>query len=59
LAHRCSEGTADQNRISSRVGYEDASFFRRVFKRRTGLVPLRYRRLFQPIRLKPPVAPVR
>jgi transcriptional regulator GlxA family with amidase domain len=39
--------------ISARVGYEDASFFRRVFKRRTGLVPLQYRRLFQPIRVKP------
>jgi transcriptional regulator GlxA family with amidase domain len=40
--------------ISVNVGYEDASFFRRVFKRRTGLVPLQYRRMFQPIRrLKP------
>jgi len=36
--------------ISAAVGYEDASFFRRVFKRRTGLLPLQYRRLFQPIR---------
>ncbi|HEX4914314.1 MAG TPA: helix-turn-helix domain-containing protein, partial [Vicinamibacterales bacterium] len=36
--------------ISATVGYEDASFFRRVFKRRTGLVPLHYRRMFQPIR---------
>ena len=33
--------------ISADVGYEDASFFRRVFKRRTGLLPLHYRRLFQ------------
>lgn len=36
--------------ISADVGYEDASFFRRVFKRRTGLTPVRYRRMFQPTR---------
>jgi transcriptional regulator GlxA family with amidase domain len=35
--------------ISAGVGYEDASFFRRVFKRRTGMLPLQYRRMFQPI----------
>ena len=35
--------------ISADVGYEDASFFRRIFKRRTGLTPVRYRRMFQPI----------
>ena len=34
--------------ISADVGYEDASFFRRIFKRRTGLTPLHYRRMFQP-----------
>jgi len=34
--------------ISADVGYEDASFFRRIFKRRTGLTPVRYRRMFQP-----------
>lgn len=33
--------------ISAAVGYEDASFFRRLFNRRTGLTPLRYRRMFQ------------
>jgi len=33
--------------ISADVGYEDASFFRRIFKRRTGLTPVRYRRMFQ------------
>ena len=35
--------------IGFAVGYEDPSFFRRLFKRRTGLSPGRYRRVFQPI----------
>jgi transcriptional regulator GlxA family with amidase domain len=32
--------------IGGDVGYEDASFFRRLFKRRTGLAPSHYRRMF-------------
>jgi transcriptional regulator GlxA family with amidase domain len=35
--------------ISATVGYEDASFFRRLFKRLTGLTPSQYRRMFKPI----------
>jgi transcriptional regulator GlxA family with amidase domain len=35
--------------ISVEVSYEDQSFFRRLFKRRTGLTPSQYRRMFQPI----------
>ena len=35
--------------ISARAGYEDPAFFRRLFKRRTGLTPSEYRRMFQPI----------
>jgi transcriptional regulator GlxA family with amidase domain len=33
--------------ISWRVGYEDAAFFRRLFKRTTGMTPGAYRRRFQ------------
>lgn len=36
--------------IGFTVGYEDASFFRRLFKRCTGVTPGRYRRMFGPIR---------
>lgn len=35
--------------ISYDVGYEDASFFRRLFRRRTGVAPGQYRRAFKPI----------
>ena len=35
--------------ISADSGYEDAAFFRRLFKRSTGLTPGQYRRMFQPI----------
>jgi len=35
--------------ICYEVGYEDVSFFRRLFKRRTGLTPSQYRRMFQPV----------
>ena len=35
--------------ISAAVGYEDASFFRRLFKRRMGLTPSQYRKMFQPV----------
>jgi transcriptional regulator GlxA family with amidase domain len=41
-------GREPVDEISVEVGYEDSSFFRRVFKRCTGLTPTQYRRMFQP-----------
>src|SRR5690606_14341498 len=35
--------------IAQAVGYEDPAFFRRLFKRHTGVTPARYRQRFQPI----------
>jgi len=35
--------------ISVEVSYEYPSFFRRLFKCRTGLTPSQYRRMFQPV----------
>lgn len=35
--------------IATNVGYENPAFFRRLFKRYTGLPPGAYRRMFQPI----------
>ena len=34
--------------IVPEVGYENAAFFRRLFKRSTGLTPGQYRRMFRP-----------
>ena len=42
-------GQMPVDEISVEVGYEDASFFRRLFKRLTGLTPSQYRRMFQPV----------
>lgn len=35
--------------VGFRVGYEDPTFFRRLFKRTTGLTPAAYRRKYAPI----------
>ena len=37
--------------VSEEVGYMDGSFFRRLFKRLTGLSPGQYRRMFRPMEL--------
>lgn len=44
-------GSDPIDEISAAVGYEDASFFRRIFKRKVGLRPVDYRRKFAPSRL--------
>ena len=43
--------TSDQavDEICLAIGYEAPSFFRRLFRRRTGVAPARYRRVFRPI----------
>lgn len=35
--------------IAPQVGYENTAFFRRLFRRATGLTPGQYRRMFQPV----------
>jgi transcriptional regulator GlxA family with amidase domain len=42
-------GEMPVDEISVAVSYEDPSFFRRIFKRSTGLTPSQYRRMFQPV----------
>jgi transcriptional regulator GlxA family with amidase domain len=42
-------GELPVDEISAAAGYEDASFFRRLFRRRTGVLPSQYRRMFQPL----------
>lgn len=49
-AKRLLEGTVEPfEAIAAEVGYENTAFCRRLFKRRTGLTPERYRKLFRPI----------
>jgi len=43
------EGSVAVDEIAAQVGYENAAFFRRLFKRQTGLRPGDYRRMFQPV----------
>lgn len=40
------DGAASVREVGASVGYEDAAFFRGLFKRHTGLAPLAYRRRF-------------
>ena len=47
--HLLEVGRTPVDQISFEVGYEDPSFFRRLFKRRTGLTPSQYRRMFKPV----------
>jgi transcriptional regulator GlxA family with amidase domain len=38
--------------ISCEVGYDDVAFFRRLFKRATGMTPAEYRALFAPLQMR-------
>jgi len=42
-------GSLPVEEISAAVGYEEPSFFRRLFRRLTGLAPGQYRKLFSPV----------
>lgn len=42
-------GNKPLDEIAYAAGYDDPSFFRRLFKRKTGLNPGEYRRLFKPV----------
>lgn len=42
-------GRLSVEEVSLEAGYEDVSFFRRLFRRLTGLTPGEYRRLFRPL----------
>ncbi|PZN16397.1 MAG: AraC family transcriptional regulator, partial [Proteobacteria bacterium] len=42
-------GNSTADEIAALVGYENPAFFRRVFKRTTGLTPGAYRRMFRPL----------
>ncbi len=43
-------GTAPVEAIANEVGYEDAAFFSRLFRRKVGLTPVQYRRRFGSLR---------
>jgi transcriptional regulator GlxA family with amidase domain len=45
--HLLETGDESTDGVGRRVGYEDATFFRRLFKRRTGVTPSRYRQRFR------------
>ena len=47
------QGELPIDEVSEAVGYLDISFFRRLFKRLTGLPPGQYRRMFQPLQSAP------
>jgi transcriptional regulator GlxA family with amidase domain len=44
-------GSAPVDEVGFEVGYEDANFFRRLFRRMTGVTPARYRQRFSRIAL--------
>jgi transcriptional regulator GlxA family with amidase domain len=58
--HLLETGDASVEAIANEVGYEDASFFGRLFRRKVGITPAQYRRRFGELRralraTRPPV----
>ena len=47
--HELETSRAAIDEVSAAVGYEDPAFFRRLFKRLTGLAPSQYRKMFYPL----------
>ncbi len=45
------QGAQSIQAVCARIGYDDLAFFRRVFRRHTGLTPTEYRRRFAGMRL--------
>jgi transcriptional regulator GlxA family with amidase domain len=45
---RLEEGAVPIDDLAADVGYDNVAFFRRLFKRSTGLTPAEYRRMFRP-----------
>jgi transcriptional regulator GlxA family with amidase domain len=43
-------GDAPVEGVANEVGYEDAAFFSRLFRRKVGLTPVQYRRRFGGLR---------
>jgi transcriptional regulator GlxA family with amidase domain len=48
--HMLEAGEASVEAIANEVGYEDAAFFSRLFRRKVGLSPVQYRRRFGSLR---------
>jgi transcriptional regulator GlxA family with amidase domain len=48
--HLLETGDASVEAIANEVGYEDASFFGRLFRRKVGITPAQYRRRFSELR---------
>ena len=48
--HSLEKSDAPIEQIANEVGYEDASFFGRLFRRKVGLTPAQYRKRFRSLR---------
>jgi len=48
--HMLETGEAPVEAVANEVGYEDAAFFSRLFRRKVGLTPVQYRRRFGSLR---------